>query len=192
MAVLAACRDQPPPSPSAAPPSSAPPAPVQRQPAPALATTEPGGIWASWTVADTGLGPITIGMTAEQANAAVNGTLELPQGQALEGCDYAFPRGVPDIGFMIEQGKIVRLDVRRADVRTALGGGVGDGEARIRQLYGGWLQVSPHKYTDGHYLTVLPTDPARPYRVIFETEVGVVTAIRAGVLPQVEYLEGCS
>jgi hypothetical protein len=131
-------------------------------------------------------------MTPEQANAAVGGALELPQGVTPRGCDYAFPRGEADLGFMIEQGQIVRVDVRRPDIRTALGAGVGDSEARLEALYGGRLQVSPEPHAHGQYLAVLPADTiARPHRIIFEIEQGVVTAIRAGRLPQVEYVEGC-
>jgi hypothetical protein len=143
-------------------------------------------------LADSGLGPIILGMTAEQANAAVGGALELPQGVTPRGCDYAYPRGVADLGFMIEQGRLVRVDVRRSDIRTALGAGVGDARARVEALYGGKLQISLNQYTHGHDLAVLPADTiARPYRIIFEVEQGVVTAIRAGRLPQVEYVEGC-
>jgi hypothetical protein len=148
--------------------------------------------WIAWTVADTGFGPITIGMTPEQANAAVGGSLTLPQGVA-DGCDYASPRGVDSLSFMIEQGKVVRIEVRRHDVRTIAGARVGDTEARIQQLYPGRVRVSPHKYTDGHYLTVVPGDTTgHPYRLIFETDGAVVTKYRGGALPQVEYVEGCS
>lgn len=190
--LVSACRDKPPQTPATGAPGEA--APTRAQPG-APATAGPGrapGIWASWTLADTGLGPIIIGMTPEQANAAVGGALELPQGITPLGCDYAFPRAEADLGFMIEQGQIVRVDVRRPDIRTALGAGVGDTEARLEALYDGRLQVSPQQHARGHYLAVLPADTiAHPHRIIFETEQGMVTAIRAGRLPQVQYLEGC-
>jgi len=155
--------------------------------------SKPLAEWISWTVADTGFGPITMGVTPEQANAAVDGSLQLPQGMTIDACDYAYPRGVDSLGFMIEQGKVVRVDVRRHDIRTHEGAGVGDSEARIQQLYPSRVRVSPHKYTDGHYLTVAPADTVgHPYRLIFETDGAVVTNFRGGVLPQVAYVEGCS
>jgi hypothetical protein len=47
--------------------------------------------------------------------------------------------------------------------------------------------------TDGHYLTVVPTSKAdSPYRIIFETDGKRVLNYRAGIRPQVEYVEGCS
>jgi hypothetical protein len=149
--------------------------------------------WVSWSVADTGLGPITIGMTPDQANAAVGGALTLPQGMAMDACAYASPRGVDSLRFMIEQGRVVRIDVHRHDIRTVAGARVGDTEARIQQLYPGRVRVSPHKYTAGHYLTVVPLDTiGHPYRLIFETDGAAVVSFRGGALPQVEYVEGCS
>jgi hypothetical protein len=154
---------------------------------------KPLAAWTSWTLADTGFGPITIGMTPEQANAAVGGALELPLGMTPDACDYAGPRGVDSLDFMIELGKIVRVDVRRHDIHTAAGARIGDTEARIQQLYPGRVRVSPHKYTDGHYLTVVPSDTGtHRSRLIFETDGAVVTEFRSGALPQVAYVEGCS
>ena len=149
--------------------------------------------WMSWRVADTGIGPISIGMTPSQANSAVGGSLELPQGMTSEACDYASPRGMDSLAFMIEQGRVVRVDVTKPGIRTVAGAEVGDSETTIQRLYAGRVRVSPHKYTKGHYLTVLPVDTAgHPYRLVFETNGAVVTTYRTGVLPQVEYVERCS
>ena len=174
-------------------PPPAEPTPPPGAPTPPPGPTKPLAEWLSLTVSDTAFGPITIGMTPARANAAVGGALELPQGMTDDACDFARPRGVGSLTFMIETGKIVRVDVRRHDVQTAEGARVGDTEARIQQLYPGRVRVSPHKYTDGHYLTVVPPDTsAHRYRLIFETDGAIVTEFRGGALPQVEYVEGCS
>lgn len=193
LALLAwACREQAPRTGATGTSGGAPPAQAPPGAPGATGGGQSSSIWASWVLADTGLGPITIGMTPEQANAAVGGALELPRGITPRGCDYAFPRGEADLGFMIEQGQIVRLDVRRPDIRTALGAGVGDTEARVEALYAGRLEVSPRQDIHGHYLVVLPVDTIDgSHRIIFEIEQGTVTAIRAGRLPQVAYHEGC-
>jgi hypothetical protein len=157
------------------------------------AASKPQAEWVSWTLADTGFGPITIGMTPEQANSAVDGSLTLPKGLTTDACDYAVPRGLEGLAFMIEQGKVVRVEVRRPGIHTDQGASIGDSEARIYRLYSGHVRTSPHKYTAGHYLTVTPADTvAHPYRLIFETDGAVVKNFRGGVLPQVEYVEGCS
>ncbi|HEY5546384.1 MAG TPA: hypothetical protein VIK50_10050 [Gemmatimonadaceae bacterium] len=70
---------------------------------------------------------------------------------------------------------------------------MGDSEERIQSLYSGHVTVGPHKYTDGHYLAVVPTDPAdSAFRIIFETENGRVVRYLAGRRPPVEYVERCS
>lgn len=154
----------------------------------------PSNTPSSWTVADSGFGPVTIGMATEEADGAVDGSLRLPQTMRTDGgCDYASLEGMDSLTFMIEQRKVVRVDVRRRDIRTSEGAGIGDSEAHIQQLYSGRVRVTPHKYTPGHYLTVVPSDTAgHPYRLIFETDGAVVTTFRAGALPQVAYVEGCS
>ena len=162
-------------------------------PAAPAESTKPLTEWIAWTVADTGFGPIRIGMTPEQANSAVEGSLRLPRGSTGDACDYALPRGVEGLAFMIEQGKVVRVEVSRPDIHTVEGAGIGDREARIYELYRGRVRASPLKYTTGHYLTVVPSDTAgHPYRLIFETDGAVVTSFRGGALPQVQYVEGCS
>lgn len=127
--------------------------------------------WITWTLADTGFGPIVFGMTPAEANAVVGGSLVLPEGMTPDACDFAFVRGVEGLAFMIEAGRIVRIDVRRSDVRTNEGAGFGDAEARISELYAGRVRVSPHPYTDGHNLTVLPRDSSHArFRLVFETD----------------------
>ena len=56
-------------------------------------------------------------------------------------------------------------------------------------------EVAAHKYVaGGHYLTFVPDDPAdADLRLIFETDASSkVTQFRAGRLPEVAYVEGCS
>lgn len=95
---------------------------------------------------------------------------------------------------MVTKGRIARVDVSGdSQITTKSGARVGDAEARIKALYPGQIQVTPHKYTDGHYLTFVPKDRKDSrYRVVFETDGKRVTEFRAGQLPEVEYVEGCS
>jgi hypothetical protein len=109
-------------------------------------------------------------------------------------CSYAMLDGWPaGIGVMVDAGKVVRVEVRRGNFATSTGARIGDTEERIKSLYPGQVTVSPHKYTDGHYLTVAPTAEAdSANRIIFETDGRNVMNYRAGVRPQVGYVEGCS
>ena len=141
-------------------------------------TAEP----AEWVVSDTSVGSIRIGMTADELRPRVE-TL----GQ-LEGCVYAKVPEAPGLLVMLFAGKVVRVDVIAPGIATAGGARVGDTEERVRELYPG-LRVEPHKYTDGHYLVV---DTVQGRRLIFETDGARVTRYRAGAVPQVDWVEGCS
>jgi hypothetical protein len=135
-----------------------------------------------WVVADSGAGPIRTGMTADEVRPHV-----APLG-TLEECVYAKVPEAPGLLVMLFGGKVVRLDVIAPGLATAEGARVGDTEEQVRELYPG-LRVEPHKYTDGHYLVVDST-PGR--RLVFETDGARVTRYRAGAIPQVDWVEGCS
>jgi hypothetical protein len=141
-----------------------------------------------------GIGPVRVGMTVSQAAKAA-GT-RLVGDRPNQYCYYVRPQGnKKDIGFMISGGRIARVDVYKdSQITTVKGAKIGDTEARIKSLYPGQIQVTLHKYVPGgHYLTFVPKDPSdRNYRVVFETDGKLVTGFRAGKLPEVEYVEGCS
>ena len=108
------------------------------------------------------------------------------------GCEYTRPRGdAGDVSVMVNAGRIVRVDVSAGTVRTREGAKVGDSEATIRQLYPD-ARREPHEYTDGAYLVVMPLAPLDTiYRYVFETDGARVTQFRAGLHPEVGFVEGC-
>ena len=157
--------------------------------APAVADT-------GWTLRMDGAGPLRVGMTMDEARAALGGDLTtgLAGPPDPTACDYpksaAFPAG---LRVMMEGGRLVRVDIDTAALATAEGARVDDPEARIRQLYAGRVTEQPHKYVQtGKYLIVRPADADTTRALIFETDAGKVTRMRAGQRPQVEYVEGCS
>lgn len=93
---------------------------------------------------------------------------------------------------MVVDGVVVRVDADSNTVPTADGARVGDTEKRVLALYGKRVTVSPHEYTDGHYLTVRPVTGDTTFLIIFETDSSTVTTFRAGRVPQVQWVEGCS
>jgi len=135
-------------------------------------------------------------MTVPEAAMIVGGSFAAPAGGA-ESCTYAVWREAPaGVTVMLEKGLVARVDVARASVvATSKGARIGDTEARIKELYKGRVAVTPHEYTDGHYLTVTPpagTGDDRSYRLVFETDGNRVTRYRGGKQPQVEWVESCS
>lgn len=143
------------------------------------------------TVSPEGAGPVKVGMTLAAARTALG--LGADTTTAAERCRYLDPgHAAHGVLFMVESDTVVRVDVRDSTVATAEGARIGDSESRIRQLYPSAVQ-QPHKYTGptGHYLIVKPgADTTR--QIIFETDGQKVTTWRAGKVPQVGYVEGCS
>ncbi|MEH2332239.1 hypothetical protein [Nostoc sp.] len=141
-----------------------------------------------------GIGTVQVGMTVPQAAKAAD--TKLVGDSPNNNCYYVKPQNEPkNLSFMVTKGRISRVDVRENNQITTLKGAkIGDTEAQIKSLYPGQIQVTPHKYVqNGHYLTFIPKDRAdRNYRVVFETDGKLVTEFRAGKLPEVEYVEGCS
>jgi hypothetical protein len=141
-----------------------------------------------------GLGPIQVGMTL--ADAVNMGILNENPNMKKE-CDFVFPAvgaGVPDnVGVMIVRGKVARIDVDTGSVTTEDGAKIGDTEEKIRSIYNGDVQVEPHKYvTGGHYMIVMGDSASAGKAIVFETNGKVVTNFRAGRLPEVKWVEGCS
>jgi hypothetical protein len=147
----------------------------------------------SWSVNIRGIGPLQAGMSRAEA-ARVMGVSPGVVDSAWTDCDYVGFGDMPEgVSFMVEGGTIARVDVNNGRVTTEEGARIGDTEDRIRKLYGARLSTTPHKYVDGHYLTVGPTGAAdTAFRIIFETDGRVVTRYRSGRRPPVEYVEGCS
>ena len=145
------------------------------------------------TVTPEGVGPVRVGSTLAELNAALGEQLK-PAYDVNPECDYVDPAALPPgIAIMVERDTIMRVDVDTAGIVTPEGAGVGDTEAKVLELYKGRVQVQPHKYTGpvGHYLRVTwPTDTM--HLLIFETDGEKVVSYRAGIRPAVEYVEGCA
>jgi hypothetical protein len=141
-----------------------------------------------------GLGPIQVGMTL--VDAVNMGVLNENPNMKKE-CDFVFPAvgaGVPDnVGVMIVKGKVARIDVDTGSVTTEDGAKIGDTEEKIKTIYDGDLQIEPHKYvTGGHYMIVMGDSASAGKAIVFETNGKTVTNFRAGRLPEVKWVEGCS
>lgn len=144
-------------------------------------------------VSDYGVGDLRAGMTLEQAQRVAADLKTITRTDSTE-CSYLdWPSAPPGVLVMYDGGRIARFDIDSAGLRTAAGAQVGDTEARVDSLYAGRVTTTPHKYTDGHYLTVTPPRAADSlFRLVFEAEGGKITRYRVGMLPQVQYVEGCS
>ncbi|HVF13485.1 MAG TPA: hypothetical protein VM942_02740 [Acidimicrobiales bacterium] len=137
-------------------------------------------------------------MTLDQASAAAGTPIRIRPDDPYDGdCKYAYAVGLPEVGFMVINGRIARVDVGDSGVRrvtTVSGVGTGDTEETIKRTYPGRIHVEGHPYVPtGHYLVYVPTDPALAHlSMVFETDGQVVTTFRAGMKGAVSQIEGCS
>jgi len=144
-----------------------------------------------------GLGPVQAGMSLAEAEQAAGVPLSYEESGAGEGgCGYASPPpglGLDDVGFMVLDGVVARVDIDGPSIATVSGVRVGDSESEALATYGDLLRIDPHPYTDGHYLVYEPTSAAdADYELIFETTGSVVTTMRSGLSYAVDYIEGCA
>ncbi|MBD2013804.1 hypothetical protein H6F96_07405 [Microcoleus sp. FACHB-53] len=139
------------------------------------------------------IGPIRVGMSVAQAEAAAGVKLTRPDNRE---CSYIRPQGSNyDFLMMVTNNRIARIDVRgKSRITTISGTRIGDTESKIKSLYPGQITVTPHNYQPkGHYLIFTPKDRNEAnYRIIFETDGTRVTNFRGGKRPEVEWVEGCS
>ncbi len=157
----------------------------------------PASPLSAWRVSLDAVGPIRLGMTLAQARkvAGVALTEQPLRGDAgtWRACHYAWPAEGGqmrlDLGLMLEQGVVTRIDIATAEVATRSGARVGDTEDSVTARYAGRLQAAAAADGAAHYLILYPDQPRQ---MIFQTEEGKVTAYRIGQLPAVHYSEGCA
>lgn len=138
-------------------------------------------------------GPIKIGMTEKKAIKIFKGKLStaLIPGEKPEPCHYLYPNGKDfNLGFMIENGLITRIDIHDKKISTTKGIRIGDSVSKVKKAYGSKLTVEPHFYIGkaGSYLKI---KLGKGFGYVFETDAGKVTTFRAGIFSSIEYVEGC-
>jgi len=148
----------------------------------------------SWKVGLRSVGPIKLGMTVQEAEKISGVSLNPTYTDYDPVCFYvASESGPSGVKFMIVDNQIRRVDITESTTSTLSGARVGDAEKTILKLYGNKIVVEPHKYDEqGHYIIFVPTDKwDKQYRLIFETSQKRVTQFRIGLMPEVEWVEGC-
>jgi hypothetical protein len=149
------------------------------------------GSWAAGAntpITDRGWGAVQVGMTSSTLKA--EGFHFATGFTAADDCAYFESATVPDLRVMVEGGRVVRVETDHPTYSTAAGVRVGDALAKVRRAYSG-LVKRPHQYVDdGEYLILYSSDHKRA--VLIEVVERKVVQIRGGVVPPVEYVEGCS
>lgn len=159
-------------------------------------TLPPGSLLTQLSKLSTvGLGPVRVGMTVPEAEAAAGMKLPGEPDPAISpDCYFVEPEsGIPGVGFMVNEGRIGRVDVYASGtVTTQSGARIGMTEQEIIALFSDRIEESFEYRVDGKALVFVPVDEVdRDFRVVFEVDGGFVTGMRGGILPAVQLNEGC-
>lgn len=148
-----------------------------------------------------GLGDVRIGMTADQARAlGFSLTTSGPWGKEGDAdfvsCHYLDSApDYPGIHLMINDNRVVRIDVFGGDWQSLSGATLGMSKPQLRNIYGSWLKESLHPYGGDNidewaYLTLSSADGK--YGAVFEIVDQKISTFRMGTADSVSYIEGCA
>jgi hypothetical protein len=143
------------------------------------------------TIRADGIGPANISMSLAQLNAALDEKFVAPMDKDERECFFVDSTQHPGVSFMIEEGKLTRVDLDNRSIESAKGIRVGDTEAHAIAAYGGQLRVEPNAYTGpaDHVLTY--SSPDGKYGLKFILDQGKIRVIYAGLSSSISYIEGC-
>ena len=141
------------------------------------------------------LGPVTLGMTVEEAVAASGLSLTQDFGRAsTDNCYYVTAgAGLPGVAFMVVDGAVVRVEINAPSViATRSGVRIGTPESSVREVYPDNIQQANDAVSEGQALAFVPNDEAdADYRIYFAIDGGEVSSYRLGIRPAVDNLLGC-
>jgi hypothetical protein len=142
-----------------------------------------------------GLGPVRIGMTVEEAARALRRDHIEPPPEGFDEACWEVPIGGdrPGVYIMIQNGRVTSISISKdGQVATEAGIRIGDPEAAVKRAYRGKLKIEGHAYNTppAHYLTAFTADHRRGIKYSTD-EMGRVEQIDAGLSRSIAYIEGC-
>lgn len=139
-----------------------------------------------------GLAPAEAGQTLQQVQSGLGAPLQPLPGKAQGECRQLAAASRPGVVYTVDDGVLTRVETRDARYATVSGVRVGDDAAKAQRIYGKRLSVTPHLYfAQGRTMAVY--SPDRRFALVMESnDDGRIITLRGGMVPAVEYLEGCS
>jgi hypothetical protein len=186
-----------------APPAEpeAPARPTEPASAPAAPDASGTPVSAANKLTAQGYGPLRIGMTVAEIEAALgpDADPDAVGGPEPERCDMFRPARAPEgLLVMVIDGVLGSVWVsRNAGVETDRALNVGDTAAEVKRVYGAAAEVMAHKYAEApsEYITVWSTtDHQGPAARGLKYEIGPDGRVQsiAGGGPSIQYVEGCA
>jgi hypothetical protein len=151
------------------------------------------GSGAEHRVSFTSYGPATIGMTVPQLKKALGVAIINKDSNPSGSCRFVgFEDHEQGVMFMLENERVVRIDISNPDVRTVSGARIGDSKKAILTLYKGRVGTEPHAYDiGGYYLKILSKN--KMHGISFSLSDGkIVDGFHVGLAEEINYAEGCS
>ncbi len=105
-----------------------------------------------------------------------------------DNCSYVAFAKYPDVRFMIEKGIVTRADAGPT-IANSTGFSIGANSEDLQKA-NPEIRVMPHKYDAAARYMILASFDNKS-ALVFEESGGVITQVRAGMQPSVEYVEGC-
>jgi len=148
------------------------------------------------TLTPQGLGKVRIGMSLSAAEQVLSAGLS--GGEAGETCRMVGRADGKDPGifYMIEKGRISRIDIaapakgEAPRVTTARGIGLGAGLDEVRRRYG--AKVKLERADSEPDLRLVHVEASKGRGTVLEIRDGKVSGLRSGLKPALDYSEGCS
>lgn len=190
LAGLLACSGPTTSDPASSPTPTSAPAPA---PTPAKPPPDPAGVPTSAVDADAvrmdGHGGVRFGTNLADVETAIGERIDVPR----EDCQIVAPKAAgepPKFTWLVVDAVLTRIDVTSPAITAKGGGRVGMPADELRKAYAGSIVEEPHKYDPkGRTWTIGPADRAH---FVFELDAsGRVVTWRAGVPPQVDWVERC-
>ncbi|WP_132750509.1 hypothetical protein [Simplicispira metamorpha] len=144
-----------------------------------------------WLLNSKGYGPVKVGMTIAEAESLLKFKLNTFENKPLDSeCDYVSASGRHEgLDYMIQQGKISRIEVSDHAIKTKSGAKVGDSTSKLKELFGSQLEIERHKYDDtGFYYYIW--EIGKRHGVKFEIAADKVRKIYVGD-ESIDLVEGC-
>ncbi|MCW8965306.1 MAG: hypothetical protein OQK82_01265 [Candidatus Pacearchaeota archaeon] len=160
-----------------------------------------------FTLSNYSYGPVKIGMKKQQVNALLNKTLvDASEHKSEESCHISLYNN-KELEFMFENGILTVIKTHSKNIHTSDNITIGSSKESVIKAYKSKLSVDNHEEYYGLLAQInennkdyKPTEEYITYYVSYgvnkpilkiETFNGYVTSIAAGILPSIDYKEGC-
>ena len=139
-----------------------------------------------------GFGPLRLGMTTAEAEAAWPGLFEGMANATSRNSCFHVSGGLSHFGMMFDGGRFVRYGGSNDDIAAPGGGRRGMPEAELQALYKNALDVRQDPQVKARKWLTLDTSGVAPSRLVFVLrQDNTVNEWLVGLRPQIDYDAGC-